>query len=68
MWSMRQNEYVADEFAYKIGYGNELARVLDNQLCQIPQGGLLKALYSTHPSSYDRIARLQSLGATYSRF
>ena len=29
MWSMRQNEYLADEFAYKIGFGLELATVLD---------------------------------------
>ena len=68
MWSMRQNEYIADEFAYKIGYGEMLAKVLDNQLCQMPECGLFKALYSTHPSSYDRIAKLQSLGVRYSRF
>ena len=68
MWSMRQNEYVADEFAYKIGYGEMLAKVLDNQLCQMPKCSLFKALYSTHPSSYDRIARLQSLGVRYCRF
>lgn len=65
MWSMRQNEFIADEFAFKIGYGNVLARVLDNQLCSKPENGLLKALYSTHPSSDDRIAKLQELGSTY---
>lgn len=68
MWSMRQNEYVADEFAYKLGYGNILASILDRQMCTKPQNGLLKALYSTHPHSDDRIARLQELGATYSRY
>lgn len=68
MWSMRQNEYVADEFAYKLGYGNILASVLDRQMCSAPENGLLKALYSTHPHSDDRIARLQNLGATYSRY
>ncbi len=68
MWSMRQNEYVADEFAYKLGYGNILASVLDRQMCLAPKNGLLKALYSTHPHSDDRIARLQNLGATYSRY
>lgn len=68
MWSMRQNEYVADEFAYKLGYGNILASVLDRQMCSAPKNGLLKALYYTHPHSDDRIARLQNLGATYSRY
>lgn len=28
-WSMRQNEFVADEFAYNIGFGNQLAKVID---------------------------------------
>lgn len=68
MWSMRQNEYVADEFAYKLGYGNILASILDRQMVSKPQNGLLKALYATHPHSDDRIARLQQLGATYSRY
>ena len=68
MWSMRQNEYVADEFAYRLGYGNILASILDRQMCSKPQNGLLKALYATHPHSDDRIARLQKLGATYSRY
>ena len=63
---MRQNEFVADEYAYKIGFGNGLARVLD--LCPAPKRGLLKALYATHPHSDDRVARLQNLGASYSRY
>lgn len=67
-WSMRQNEFVADEYAYDLGFGNDLARVLDNQICSVPENGLLKALYSTHPHSDDRVARLQELGATYSRY
>ena len=68
MWSMRQNEFVADEYAYRLGYGNILARLLDNQMCSNPENGLLKALYSSHPSSDDRIAKLQDLGATYGRY
>ncbi len=68
MWSMRKNEFVADEYAFHLGYGNILACVLDNQMCSVPKNGLLKALYSTHPPSDDRIARLQDLGATYSRY
>lgn len=68
MWSMRKNEFVADEYAYRIGFGDGLARVLDSHLCSVPDNGLLKALYSTHPHSDDRVARLQELGATYSRY
>lgn len=68
MWSMRQNEFVADEFAYKLGYGNMLASILDRQRSSTPNNGLIKALYATHPHNDDRIARLQELGATYSRY
>ena len=68
MWSMRQNEFVADEYAYKLGYGAILASVLDRHMCSVPGNGLLKALYSTHPHSDERVARLQDLGANYSRY
>lgn len=68
MWSMRQNEYVADEYAYKLGYGDVLASILDRQRCTVPDNSLLKALYATHPHCNDRIARLQELGAVYSRY
>jgi heat shock protein HtpX len=68
MWSVRQNEFVADEYAYKLGYGAILASVLDRHMCSTPENGLLKALYSTHPHSDDRVARLQDLGANYSRY
>lgn len=68
MWSMRQNEYVADEYAFHLGYGATLASVLDRHMCSQPNNGLLKALYSTHPHSDDRVARLQDLGAEYSRY
>ncbi len=64
--SMRINEYVADEFAYKIGYGNNLAKALDKLNIDIAsENGFLKALNSTHPNSNDRIARLQQLGVNY---
>lgn len=65
MWSMRQNEFIADEYAYQIGYGETLASVLDRHMCAKPENGLLKALYSTHPNSDDRVAKLQTLGAEY---
>lgn len=65
---MRQNEYVADEFAYRIGFGEELAYVLDRCLCEEPQKGLLGALWATHPRNTDRVARLQELGVAYMYF
>lgn len=68
MWSMRQNEYVADAYAFQLGYGVILASILDRHMCSAPNNGLLKALYSTHPHSDDRIAKLQELGTKYSRY
>jgi len=68
MWSMRQNEFVADRFSFQIGYGNILASILDRGICTYPQKGLIKALYASHPSNDDRIAKLQELGVCYSRF
>ena len=59
---------ICEELDYRLGYGNILARLLDNQMCSNPENGLLKALYSSHPSSDDRIAKLQDLGATYGRY
>ena len=67
MWSARQNEYVADEYAYKIGFGKELAVVLDRFRNQ-PIRGIIRALETTHPSTDERIARLQMLGVPYSRW
>ncbi|WP_315069322.1 zinc metalloprotease HtpX [uncultured Clostridium sp.] len=64
MHSSRQNEYQADEFAYKCGYGDSLASVLDT-LQGSGTRGLWANLASTHPSSDDRIARLQNLGINY---
>lgn len=68
MWSMRQNEFLADEYAFHLGYGAVLASVLDRHMCSPPDNGLLKALYSSHPHSDDRVARLQDLGADYSLY
>ena len=68
MWSSRKNEFVADEYAYSIGFGNQLANVLDNIIETPTKNGFLKALYSSHPDRNERIARLQELGATYSRW
>ena len=68
MWSSRANEYAADQYAYEIGYGYELAQVLDTIGTGVPQNTFLKALYSTHPETNDRIGKLQELGVPYSRY
>lgn len=68
MWSMRQNEFIADAFAVKIGFGYELAFSLDHQLCDVPHNGFLNALYDTHPCNDARIAALQNMGVRYSRY
>ena len=35
-----------DEFAYKIGFGLELATVLDQHISDVPHDGFLSAIYS----------------------
>lgn len=64
MKSSRSNEYEADEFAFNLGYGNELCSLLDN-IDSSGAKGLFATLASSHPDRDDRIARLQELGATY---
>ncbi|MDD3219570.1 MAG: M48 family metalloprotease [Lachnospiraceae bacterium] len=66
-WSMRQNELVADAYAYELGFGKELASALDVMEAS-HTNGLLKALYSTHPDKHTRIAKLQQMGVQYSRY
>ena len=68
MWSSRANEYAADKYAYEIGLGYELALALDTIGTGVPQSSFLKALYSTHPETNDRIGKLQELGVPYSRY
>lgn len=66
-WTKRQNEYEADAFAYEIGFGNQLAAVLDK--LESPQTStLITTLLSSHPSNNERIGRLQIMGATYSAY
>ncbi|QOS89022.1 M48 family metalloprotease [Peribacillus sp. JNUCC41] len=66
--STRQSEYHADLFAYELGYGEELASALDRIQVYIPEQGFLKAMYATHPSMDDRIAKLQELGSEYTDY
>lgn len=68
MWSSRANEYEADKYAFEIGLGYELAQALDTIGTGVPQSSFLKALYSTHPETNDRIGKLQELGVPYSRY
>jgi heat shock protein HtpX len=68
MWSMRENEFVADVYAAELGYGYELAKGLDAIGTSKPQDSFLRALYSTHPNAHDRIGRLQQMGVPYFRY
>lgn len=66
-WSKRENEFIADKFAYEIGFGNELASVLDK--LHAPQNStFIQTLFNEHPSVHERIGRLQNLGSTYFRY
>lgn len=64
MKSSRANEFEADEFSLKLGYGNELCKLLDT-IGDSHEKGLFANLASSHPNKNDRIAKLQQLGATY---
>lgn len=64
MKSCRANEYEADEFAFNLGYGNELCLLLDT-IDETGAKGLFATLASNHPEKNERIAKLQALGATY---
>lgn len=64
MKTSRGNEYIADEFAWKLGFGDELCTMLSrfSSLEEKPQG-LFASLASSHPESRDRISRIQTLTA-----
>ena len=64
MKSSRANEFEADEFSYRIGYGNALCGLLDNIGGEKPKG-LFANLASSHPDKDARIARLHAMGASY---
>ena len=61
MKSSRENAFEADEFAFNLGYGNELCALLST-IQGTPSTGLFANLVSSHPDSDLRIARLQELG------
>lgn len=64
MHSSRQNEYLADEFDFKLGYGDSLCSVLDTFYSGNSKG-LWASLVSSHPDANSRIAKLQELGCGY---
>lgn len=64
MKTSRGNEFEADEFAFKLGYGNDLCILIDN-IDDSGAKGLFANLASSHPSKCKRIERLQKMGATY---
>ncbi|MBQ8763225.1 MAG: M48 family metalloprotease [Clostridia bacterium] len=59
MASSRENEFLADEYAYNLGFGNQLANVL-GKLGGSDSKGLWAALNSSHPKTSLRIEKLQS--------
>ncbi|UCZ52899.1 zinc metalloprotease HtpX [Bacillus shivajii] len=65
MHSSRQNEYLADKFAYDCGYGDNLMTVLDsfNDYEDDNSKGLWANLASSHPDPDERIAKIQELRA-----
>lgn len=64
-WSMRQNEFMADAYAANLGFGYEMAVVIDQYLVNPKQKTVFSALLWTHPSKHDRIAALQKIGVGY---
>ncbi len=70
MWSNRKNEFEADRYAFELGYGYELAQLLNDMTetdeTSDPKDNLFKVLYSSHPDKNDRIGKLQELGVDFS--
>ncbi|TCJ06269.1 zinc metalloprotease HtpX [Cytobacillus praedii] len=66
MHSSRKNEYAADQFAAKCGYGDELIHVIDsfNGLEVSASKGLWANLASSHPDPDERIGNLQTVDAS----
>ena len=67
--SSRAHEFEADKFANEAGYGYDLAEALDHLegYSGEKSKGLFLTLMSTHPSTDQRIAKLQELGVPYER-
>lgn len=61
MHSSRKNEYLADEYSYKCGYGEELCQVLESFGTGKGSTGLFAALVSSHPDNSERISKIRAL-------
>ncbi|WP_421385530.1 M48 family metalloprotease [Bacillus salacetis] len=63
MHSVRKNEYEADAFAHKCGYGSSLIQTLDrfNEIEVQGTKGLWANLAASHPDPDQRIGNLQQL-------
>lgn len=62
MYSSRQNEYEADHFAHKLGYGLQLIDVLDSFGDGVAyKKGIFATLVASHPDPDERIAKIQAL-------
>lgn len=61
--SSRSNEYEADEFAFRLGYGDSLCDLLSFFDDGARPKGLFATLASSHPESADRIARIRALAS-----
>ena len=67
-WSMRTNEFLADRFAFRLGFGYELAEALEHDIPKQDAVSFFQELSWTHPSNDERIAALQQLGVRYRSF
>lgn len=66
MKSSRENEFEADAFSFRLGYGEELCAFFDDISCLEPAKGLFASLVSSHPATDDRVQKLQELGVKHS--
>lgn len=64
MKSSRSNEFEADEFSFRLGYGRDLSLLLD-RICDSNAKGLFANLASSHPDKKDRIAKLAELESAH---
>lgn len=60
MSSSRNNEYAADAYACKCGYGRTLAEVLESFGTEKGEKGLFAALSSSHPDNAKRIEKINN--------
>ena len=61
MASSRANEYLADKYSFRMGYGYNLCNALRKLNSSSGSKGIWAALNSSHPATSERINRLQTL-------